>query len=162
MTSLMSLGVAEMNDSDRNMVRAKQELRLIGPEQMIVPLTAEWCYSGQDPYAVTMSLHVGADETVKWSFCRELLAAALLAPAGIGDVKAWPAAASAATAEDGAGAGEKIINIALESPDGCARFEAGAAGIEEFLARTYEVVPAGRESGYLNIDAGIAELLTQA
>jgi hypothetical protein len=158
----MSLGVAEMNSSDRDMVRAAQELRLIGPEQMIVPLTGEWCYSRQDPYAVTMSLNTGADEPVKWTFCRELLAAALLAPAGIGDVQAWPAAASAASAEDGAGTGEKIINIMLDSPDGCARFEAGAAGIEEFLARTYEVVPAGQESGYLNIDAGLAELLTQA
>ena len=72
----MSLGVAEMNSSDRDMVRAAQELRLIGPEQMIVPLTAEWCYSRQDPYAVTMSLNTGADEPVKWTFCRELLAAA--------------------------------------------------------------------------------------
>jgi hypothetical protein len=158
----MSLGVAEMNSSDRDMVRAAQELRLIGPEQMIVPLTAEWCYSRQDPYAVTMSLNTGANEPVKWTFCRELLAAALLAPAGIGDVQAWPAAASAASAEDGAGTSEKIINIVLDSPDGSARFEAGAAGIEEFLARTHEVVPAGQESGYLNIDAGLAELLTQA
>ena len=151
-----------MNSSDRNMVRAEQELRLIGPEQMIVPLTAEWCYNCQDPYAVTMSLYAGAGQPVKWTFCRELLAAGLLAPAGIGDVQAWPAAASAATAEDGAGTGEKIINILLDSPDGCARFEADAAGIEEFLARTYEAVPAGQESGYLNIDAGLAELLTQA
>jgi Streptomyces sporulation and cell division protein, SsgA len=151
-----------MNSSDHDMVRAAQELRLIGPEQMIVPLTAEWCYSRQDPYAVTMSLNTGADEPVKWTFCRELLAAALLAPAGIGDVQAWPAAESAASAEDGAGTSEKIINIVLDSPDGCARFEAGAAGIEEFLARTYEVVPAGQESGYLNIDAGLTELLTQA
>jgi hypothetical protein len=158
----MSLGVAEMNSSDRDMVRAAQELRLIGPEQMIVPLTAEWCYSRQDPYAVTMSLNTGANEPVKWTFCRELLAAALLAPAGIGDVQAWPAAASAASAEDGAATSEKIINIVLDSPDGSARFEAGAAGIEEFLARTHEVVPAGQESGYLNIDAGLAELLTQA
>ena len=69
---------------------------------------------------------------------------------------------SSATAEDGAGTGEKIINIVLDSPDGSARFEADAAGIEEFLARTYAVVPAGQESGYLNIDAGLAELLTQA
>jgi hypothetical protein len=162
MNSPMSLGVAEMNSSDRNMVRAEQELRLIGPEQMIVPLTAEWCYSDQDPYAVTMSLCTGADELVKWSFCRELLAAALLAPAGIGDVQAWPAAASAATAEDGGGTGEKIINIVLDSPDGRARFEADAVGIAEFLARTFAMVPAGQESGYLNIDAGLAELLTQA
>ena len=158
MNSPMSLGVAEMSSSDRDVVRAEQELRLIGPEGLIVPLTAAWSYSRKDPYAVTMSLVTGADEPVKWTFCRELLAAALLGPAGIGDVHAWPAAA--ASAEDGAG--EKILNIMLGSPDGCALFEAVAAGIEEFLGRTYEVVAAGQESGYLNIDAGLAELLTQA
>ena len=158
----MSLGVAEMSSNDREMVRAEQALWLIGPQELIVPLAAEWCYSSQDPYAVTMLLYAGADEPVKWTFCRELLAVALLGPAGMGDVQAWPATAHAASAEDGAGPGEKIINIMLGSPDGCARFEAGAAGIEKFLARTYEVVPAGQESGYLNIDAGLAELLTQA
>ena len=157
----MSLGVAEMGSTDRDMVRAEQELRLIGPEGLIVPLTAAWSYSRKDPYAVTMSLFAGADEAVTWTFCRELLAAALLGPAGIGDVHAWPAAA-VASAEDGVGAGEKILNIMLGSPDGCALFEAVAAGIEEFLGRTYEVVAAGQESGYLNIDAGLAELLTQA
>jgi hypothetical protein len=150
-----------MSGSNREIVRAEQELRLIGPEQLIVPLTAEWCYSRQDPYAVRMSLDTGADEPVKWTFGRDLLAAALLGHEGIGDVQAWPAA-SAATAEDGAGAGTKILNIVLSSPDGCACFETDAAGIEEFLARTYELVPAGQESGYLNIDAGLAELLTQA
>jgi hypothetical protein len=151
-----------MSSNDRGMVRAEQDLWLIGPEELIVPLAAEWRYRSQDPYAVTMLLHSGAEEPVKWTFCRELLAAALLGPAGMGDVQAWPATAVAASAEDGAGTGEKIINITLGSPDGCARFEAGAAGIEQFLARTYDLVPAGQESGYLNIDAGLAELLTQA
>ena len=147
-----------MSSNDHDMVRAKQGLWLIGPEELIVPLAAEWGYRSQDPYAVTMLLNAGGDEPVKWTFCRELLAAALLGPAGIGDVHAWPAAV--ASAEDGVG--EKILNIMLGSPDGCALFEAVAAGIEEFLGRTYEVVPAGQESGYLNIDAGLAELLTQA
>jgi Streptomyces sporulation and cell division protein, SsgA len=151
-----------MGSTDREMVRAGQELWLIGPDEMIVPLVAEWCYSRQDPFAVTLSFFTGLDEPVKWTFCRDLLAAALLGPAGMGDVQAWPATAPAASAEDGAGPGEKIINIMLCSPDGYARFEAGAAGIEEFLARGYELVPAGQESGYLNIDAGLAELLTQA
>jgi len=158
----MSLGVAEMNGSNRDMVWAEQELRLIGPEQLIVPLTAEWSYSSQDPYAVMMSLDTGADEPIQWSFARELLTAALLAPAGMGDVQAWPTTVSACPAEDGAGAEGKFLNIMLASPDGCARFEADAAGIEAFLARTYELVPAGQESGYLNLDAGLVELLAQA
>jgi hypothetical protein len=161
MNSPMSLGVAEMSSTDRDIVRAEQELRLIGPEQLIVPLTAEWCYRRQDPYGVTMSLDTGADEPVEWTFARDLLAEALLAPAGLGDVQAWPAAESAGPQEDGAGT-EKILNIVLGSADGRARFEAGAAGIEAFLARTYELVPDGQESGCLDLDAGLAELLAQA
>jgi Streptomyces sporulation and cell division protein, SsgA len=155
MISPMSLGVAEMNDSN-DMVWAEQDLWLIGPEQLIVPLMAEWSYSSQDPYAVMMSLDTGADQPIQWTFARDLLTAALLAPAGMGDVQAWPAA------EDAAGAEGKFLNIVLASPDGRARFETVAAGIEAFLARTYELVPAGQESGYLNLDAGLVELLAQA
>lgn len=158
----MSLGVAEMNGSNDDMVWAEQELRLIGPEQLIVPLMAEWSYSTEDPYAVAMSLDTGADQPVQWTFARDLLAGALLAPAGMGDVQAWPSATSAAATENGAGAGEKFLNIMLSSPDGSARFEADAAGIEAFLTRTFELVPAGQESGYLDLDAGLLELLTQA
>lgn len=162
----MSLGVAEMNGSNRDMVWAEQELRLIGPDYLIVPLMAEWSYHREDPYAVTMALHTGGDKPVTWIFGRDLLAAALVAPAGLGDVQGWPSTGSAGPAEDGAGAGasagEKILNIVLGSPDGCAFFEAGATGVEAFLAQTYEVVPAGQESGYLNLDAGLAELLTEA
>jgi hypothetical protein len=158
----MSLGVAEMNDSNHDMVWAEQELRLIGPEHVIVPLMAEWSYTREDPYAVTMSLDTGPDQSVEWIFGRDLLAAALLAPAGLGDVQAWPAAEPAAPAADGADAGGKVLNIMLSSPGGSARFEAGAAGIEAFLARTYDLVPAGQECAYLNLDAGLAELLAQA
>jgi hypothetical protein len=158
----MSLGVAEMDEMNRDMVWAEHELWLIGPEHMIVPLIAEWSYSSQDPYAVMMTLDTGADQPVQWSFARDLLAAALLAPAGMGDVQAWPAAVSAGAADDEAGADGKFLNIMLSSPDGRARFETVAAGIEAFLARTFELVPAGQESGYLDLDAGLAELLTQA
>jgi hypothetical protein len=158
----MSLGVAEMGGNNRDMVWAEQELWLIGPEQMIVPLMAEWSYNCEDPYAVTMSLDTGAEQPVVWTFARDLLATALLAPAGMGDVQAWPAAESAVPADDEDGAGEKVLNIVLGSPDGCARFETSAAGIEAFLARTFELVKAGQESGYLDIDAELVELLTQA
>ncbi len=160
--SPMSLGVAELNGSNLDMVRAEQELWLMGPEHVVVPLMAEWSYSSQDPYAVQMSLDTGADRPVQWSFARDLLSGGMLAPAGMGDVQAWPAARSTVALTDGPDAGDKVLNILLGSPDGSARFETGAAGIEAFLARTFELVPAGQESGYLNLDAGLAELLAQA
>ncbi|HVT67515.1 MAG TPA: SsgA family sporulation/cell division regulator [Trebonia sp.] len=158
----MSLGVAQMDSIDCGAVSTEQELRLFGPDELIVVLAAEWHYSRQDPYAVKVSLDTGLDEPVEWSFSRELLAAALLAPEGVGDVRAWPSAKSAAPAEDGAVPGEKVLNIVLGPPGGYARFEAGAAGIEAFLARTQELVPPGEESAWLNLDAELAEFFSQA
>ena len=149
-----------MSNTSRGTVSAEQDLRLVGPGQVIVPLTADLNYSQQDPYAVRMSIYAGADEPVDWSIDRDLLAAALHARQGIGDVRAWPSAASA-PAGKGTDAEEKILNIVLGPPGGCARFEASAAGIEAFLARTYELVPAGQESACLDLDTELIELLSQ-
>jgi hypothetical protein len=152
----MSLGVAQMSSSSRSAVAAKQDLRLIGPDDLIVLLTARLRYDRRDPYAVKMSLDTGLGKPVEWTFGRDLLAAALHAPQGIGDVRAWPSVAPAAA---GTGADEKIVNIELGPPDGYARFEASAAGIEAFLARTYALVPDGQETACLSLDAELAELL---
>jgi hypothetical protein len=148
----MSLGVAEMSSTSRGMVCAEQDLRLIGPGDVVVPLKAGLRYNREDPYAIRMSFNTGLGEPVEWAFGRDLLAAALLAPEGMGDVRAWPSA----------GAGEKLLNIVLGSSDGYAHFETGAAGIEAFLTRTYELVPSGQEFACLNFDAELAELLSQA
>jgi hypothetical protein len=162
MNSLKSLGVAEMTSISRGMVSAWQDLRLVGPGHVIVPLTAGLHYSRLDPYAVRMSFETGLGEPVEWTFGRDLLAAALRGPEGLGDVRAWPTAASAASPGSAAGVREKVLNIVLGPPSGCARFEADAAGIAAFLTRTYELVPIGQESACLNLDAGLAELLSQA
>ena len=50
----------------------------------------------------------------------------------------------------------------MSSPFGHAQFEVSARAIESFLQRTYQVVPVGRESAYLNFDAELTELLSQA
>lgn len=151
-----------MSSINRGTVSAEQELRLVGPDQMIVPLTAGLHYSSQDPYAVRLSFDAGREEPVEWTFGRDLLAAALHGPEGIGDVRGWPSAASADSVRNGADAGEKILNIVLGPPTGYARFETSADGIEAFLARTYELVPGGQEPGCLSLDAELAELLSQA
>ena len=148
-----------MSNNSRAAVSAELGLGLIGPEQTIVPLMASLSYSCQDPYAVKIAFHVGADETVEWTLSRDLLAAALHAPEGIGDVQAWP---SAAPGQGLTGFGQKVLNISMTSPFGHAQFEASATAIEAFLAQTYRVVPVGLESGYMNFDAELAELLSQA
>ena len=153
MTSLMSLGVAEMSTTNRGTISTEQDVRLVGPDDVIVPLTTYLHYRRQDPYAIMMSLDTGLEEPVVWALERDLLTAALHSPEGIGDVRAWPSAMPG---------GEKLLNIELGPPSGYARFEASAAEFGAFLARTYELVPAGQESACLNIDAELTELLNQA
>ena len=160
MTSQCHWGWQEMSsNSSRTAVSAELGLGLVGPEQTIVPLMASLSYSCQDPYAVTIAFHVGTDEPVEWILARDLLAAALHSRAGIGDVQAWPSAASG----DGVpGIGPRVLNISMTSPFGHAQFEASAAAVDAFLAQTYQVVPDGHESDYMDFDAELTELLSQA
>ena len=152
--------------SNRAGVSAELGLGLVATENTIVPLMASMSYDSTDPYAVRMAFDVGTDEPVEWTLARDLLAAALHGREGIGDVQAWPSAAScdpaAGGALSGAAAGSAILNIAMSSPFGQAQFEASARAVGEFLRRTYQLVPAGQESGYLDFDAELTELLSQA
>ncbi len=131
-------------------VSAELCLSLVVPEHGAVPLVASLDYCADDPYAIKMAFHVGADEPVEWIFGRELLAAGLRAPAGEGDVQVWP--------EDRS----DILNIALSSPFGEAHFEAPLSDTAEFLESTYGIVPAGAESDFIDVDGALDELLWQA
>jgi hypothetical protein len=157
MTSLMSLEVAQMSTTEDGTVSAGQDLWLIGQDDMTLPLTCSLHYSRKDPYAVRMSLDTDTDKPVQWFISRDLLAAAMFAPEGIGDVRAWPS-----PAEKVASTGRKTLNIELGPPDGYVHFEASAAGVAAFLARTYELVPGGQEVAFLNLDTELTELLNQA
>jgi hypothetical protein len=146
-------------------ISAELSLGLVGPERTIVPLTAGLSYSCADPYAVRMAFEVGADEPVEWILARDLLAAALHGSEGLGDVRAWPSAVSCdpdVVAMAGGAAGNAILNIAMSSPYGQAQFEVSAKAIEDFLQRTYQLVPTGQESSYLDFDAELTDLLSQA
>jgi Streptomyces sporulation and cell division protein, SsgA len=155
-----------MNRSSSTTISAELGLRLVVPQQTIVPLVASMFYSGSDPYAVRMAFHVGTDEPVEWIFARDLLAAGIESRQGEGDVHVWPSAGSGTEAgADRTGSrdgGEKILNIELSSPFGQAHFEAPAQAMSAFLRRTYQIVPAGQESGYIDIEAELNDLLRKA
>jgi hypothetical protein len=124
-------------------------------------------YSGSDPYAVRMAFHVGTDEPVEWIFARDLLAAGIDARQGEGDVRVWPSAQSCAESDGLEVIGDAstegtVLNIELSSPFGQAHFEAPAQAMAAFLHRTYQIVPAGQESGYIDIEAELNDLLRQA
>jgi Streptomyces sporulation and cell division protein, SsgA len=133
-------------------VSAELGLSLVVPEHGAVPLVASMCYSADDPFAIRMAFHVGADEPVEWIFARELLAAGLQGPAGEGDVQVWPS-------DD---AGLEVLNLALSSPFGEAHFEAPRLATAEFLHRTYEMIARGRESEFLDLDTELDDLLWRA
>jgi Streptomyces sporulation and cell division protein, SsgA len=133
-------------------VSAELGLSLVVPEHGAVPLVASLDYCADDPYAVKMAFHVGTDEPVEWIFARELLADGLAAAAGEGDVQVWP---------DESDEGD-ILNITLSSPFGEAHFEAPLSATAEFLRSTYGIIPAGSESGHIDLDSELDDLLWQA
>ena len=137
-------------------VSAELAFRLIVPQQTIVPLVASLYYSTEDPYAIRVAFHVGLDEPVEWIFARELLANGLKGRDGLGDVRVWPAPAQ------GDDVAEQVLHIELSSPFGEAHFEAPIRDVSDFLRRTYRLVPAGEESGFVNVEAGLTNLLREA
>ena len=145
-----------MSRSSSTTISAELGLRLVVPQQTIVPLVASLYYSGSDPYAVRMAFHVGTDEPVEWIFARDLLSKGIEAREGLGDVHVWPSAGSEG------GAPGSVLNIELSSPFGQAHFEAPAEAMSAFLRRTYQMVPAGRESDYIDIVAELDDLLGPA
>ena len=160
-----------MSRSGSTTISAELGLRLVVPQQTIVPLVASMYYCGSDPYAVRMAFHVGADEPVEWIFARDLLAAGIESRQGEGDVQVWPSALSCAEREnlDMSGAADingdingKVLNIELSSPFGQAHFEAPAQEMAAFLKRTYHIVPAGKESDFIDIETELNELLRSA
>jgi len=130
-------------------VAAELGLRLVVPEHDGVPLTASLYYRGDDPYAIRMAFHVGMDDAVEWTFGRDLLAAGLSRSAGEGDVHIWPSV----------GPDRNVLNISLSSPHGQAHFEAPLAALTGFLLRTFEVVPAGREGEFIDLQGELNDLL---
>jgi hypothetical protein len=157
-----------MNRSSSTTISAELGLRLVVPQQTIVPLVASLYYTGRDPYAVRMAFHVGTDEPVEWIFARDLLAAGITSRQGEGDVQVWPSAQSWAETEgpDAIGPGsaedDAVLNIELSSPFGRAHFEAPARAMSAFLDRTYQIVPADQESDFIDIETELNDLLRQA
>ena len=133
-------------------VEVETSLRLIAPDASAVPVRASLRYDPADPYAVHVLFHAESTggETVGWSFARELLLTGLEEPAGIGDVRVWPW-----TTPRG-----DYVALALSSPDGNALFEVPRGVLVRFLRRTCVVVPRGRESEYLDVDAAVNRLVT--
>jgi hypothetical protein len=130
-------------------ISAELSLRLVVPGRTTVPLLATVEYAADDPYAMRIAFHVGDEEPVEWIFARELLTVGIVRRVGDGDVRVWPA-----ETQD-----HRLVNIGLSSPFGDALFEVPLAPLADFLHQTYEIVPAGREPEFVDIEAELDNLL---
>ena len=106
-------------------------------------------YQHQDPFAVNMTF-LTPDESLTWTFGRDLLIEGLRRTSGDGDVSVAPSISPD---------GRAIVLITLSSPDGHLILQAPTSQISEFVARSLAVVPIGDEAANLDIDALITELL---
>jgi hypothetical protein len=129
-------------------------LQLIGPRSW-TEVPALLSYEAADPFAVritfgdTGSGPQAADDGVTWLVGRELLRIGLDRPAGDGDVRVWPASATA-----------DILFLHLRAPSGEALFELSRATLAAFLRETEALVPTGSETAVLDLDDELAALLS--
>ena len=109
-----------------------------------------WQFTTANPYAVQVTFHVSTGP-VTWLFARELLDDGCSATSGLADVQVSPTHHSVYG---------QVLQLRLCSPSGRALLLVRTAAIEEFLSRTYELVPAGRESRHLNMDRWLSSVLS--
>jgi hypothetical protein len=129
-------------------------LQLIGPRSW-TEVPALLSYEAADPFAVritfgdTPSGPETADDGVTWLVGRDLLRVGLDRPAGDGDVRVWPASATA-----------DVLFLHLRAPSGEALFELSRATLAAFLRQTEALVPTGSEAAVLDLDEELATLLS--
>jgi len=113
----------------------------------------ELLYDPSEPYEVRLAgLGPYATEVV---FARDLLASALAGdPAGEGDVRARLAHLP--------GARHSLLLLSIGGPDGGQEVALTDAKVAVFLRDTTDLVPRGEEWRYLDLDAGIDDLLQGA
>jgi Streptomyces sporulation and cell division protein, SsgA len=124
-------------------------LQLIGPRSW-TDVPAVFAYDATDPFAVRIVFgDVGGNDGVTWLVGRELLQTGLARPAGEGDVRVWPASATA-----------DVLFLHLRAPSGEALFELSRAALRAFLRETERLVPVGDEPAALDLDDQLTLLLS--
>lgn len=127
-------------------------LRLVMPGANTMPVRTVLRYDIADPYAIQVRFHTGSghdDDSVQWTFARQLLTDGVSGPVGEGDVRVWPSD----------GAGGLCVSLSLSSPSGKALFEMPLRELVDFLSMSYDVVPTGAESDHVDVDDELALLL---
>ncbi|MFD4612243.1 SsgA family sporulation/cell division regulator [Streptomyces sp. NPDC058440] len=125
-------------------------------ESFVVPVYLDFHYATDEPYTVQMTVDTGLTPPVEWLFARDLLTLGLERPAGLGDVRTYPAPREPHQLE----AGEGAIHIWIRSSAGSATVSAPARTVRRFLDRTFRKVATGSEGHLLKLDESIVRLMT--
>ncbi|PSM42904.1 SsgA family sporulation/cell division regulator [Streptomyces dioscori] len=98
-------------------------------------VTAEFRFSQQSPLTVSVEFVVAGGPRVRWRIGRDLLRQGMYSMSGLGDVQMWPSDLE----------GRSTARLQLSSGDMAALFELPTESLAQWLERTYELVPAGKE-----------------
>ena len=125
------------------------QARMVASAPQMETLPAVLSYNRTDPFAVRMAFPASATlqgAEVSWEFSRELLAAGMDGPAGIGDVRVRPF-------------GYDRTVLEFHAAEGIAMVHVHTAELRRFLRRAQELVPAGDEHRFLDLDRSLTHLL---
>lgn len=125
------------------------QARMVASAPRMETLPAVLSYDPADPFAVRMAFPAPATlegTAVLWEFSRELLAAGMDTPAGLGDVRVRPFGYDRTVLEFHAAEGIAMVHVRTDE-------------VRRFLRRAQELVPAGDEHRFLELDRGLARLL---
>ncbi|MFF8289766.1 SsgA family sporulation/cell division regulator [Streptomyces sp. NPDC016309] len=128
------------------------QARLVASAPRTETVAATLRYDRGNPFAVQMAFPARATlegVDVAWEFSRELLAAGVEEPAGLGDVRVRPY-------------GYDRTVVEFHAPEGVAMVHVRTSEVRRFLRRAQHLVPAGCEHRYLDLDQDLTELLRDA
>ncbi|MFD7714915.1 SsgA family sporulation/cell division regulator [Streptomyces sp. NPDC059814] len=125
------------------------QARMVASAPQMETLPAVLQYDRTDPFAIRMAFPAPATlegTEVAWEFSRELLTAGMDRPAGVGDVRIRPF-------------GYDRTVLEFHAAEGIAMVHVRTADLRRFLRRTQQLVPAGGEHRFLDLDRSLTDLL---
>lgn len=128
-------------------VTAEQLVQRWRPRQGMSLAKCRFSYHLSDPYAVTVET---TSDSRSWTFARSLLAEGAAGHAGVGDVRIWRVQSSS----------QPLVAMLLGSDRGTLHLYVALPAVTSFVAATHRAVPPGEEHLPDDLDAELAELLT--
>ncbi|MHB9849145.1 SsgA family sporulation/cell division regulator [Streptomyces krungchingensis] len=123
---------------------------LVCSEDVLVPFTIRLVYDSADPYAAQIHFP-GLDKQRRatiWFLARSLLEEGQRVLTGEGDALVIPC-------------GEGWTGLELRGTTGSTTVLIAGTTLQDFIAATYQTVPAGHEHHLIGLDEGLADLLDE-